>query len=290
MPKRKPRAAAGYRPYHGRRSFLRGTVIVLLVLLLLTGGLYCYARWVEPRLLKVERLTVENPLASDSLRIAVVADLHVGLSSGAQRVAQVTACVAKLRPDLVVFLGDLFDNYSTYSEGDEALLTEVLSMPALPAVRKYAVWGNHDVGGGAERIYPKIMEQAGWTLLKNENIQLSGNVNLIGADDLIWGEPNVQGLVREGAFNLLLCHEPDYGDQVTGVQLQLSAHTHGLQINLPFSAYRNMVAPPGGRHYLYGRYEKADGGIIYVTRGVGMSLMPYRFAAVPEITLVEVNP
>lgn len=290
MRRRERRAAGGYHPYHGRRHPLRILLIIFITLLLLAGGLYIYARWVEPQLLKTEHLTVSDPHVTAPLRAVVVADLHVGMNCGAQRVARVMDRVTELKPDAVFFLGDLFDNYSMYAEGDEALLAELLSLSALPDAQKYAVWGNHDVGGGAENIYSEIMENAGWTLLKNETAILPGNINLIGADDLIWGRPDVQGLTRDDAFNLLLCHEPDYADRVTGVQLQLSGHTHGLQINLPFSAYRSAIAPPGGHHYLFGRYEKADGGLVYVTRGIGMSLMPYRFAAVPEITLVEVTP
>lgn len=288
--RRDGRAAKGYRPYHGKGRPGRAVLIVLLVLLLLAAGAFCWARFVEPRLLRTERLTMADARVQAPLRLVAVADLHVGRGCGTARVKEVCDAVTALEPDVVVFLGDLFDDYSKYTGGEEEALARLLSLPALPQARKFAVWGNHDVGGGAQQIYAALMEQAGFTLLKNQSAALDGNVNLIGADDLIWGAPDVQALVREDAFNLLLCHEPDYALQVSGVQLQLSGHTHGLQINLPLRAWQDRIAPAGGRVYRSGRYEKADGSAVYVSRGVGMSLYSYRFNAVPEITLVRLEP
>lgn len=290
MRRRKAGGAKGYQAYHGRRHPLRAVLLILLLLALLGGGVYCYARFVEPRMLRTEHLTVSDARVTQPLRIAAVADLHIGRGCGAARVAEVMDAVTALEPDAVVFLGDLFDDYSRYTEGDEALLSELLSPAALRGVPKYAVWGNHDLGGGAAFAYAEVLENAGWTLLKNQRAALPGNINLIGADDLIWGKPDTQGLVTDGAFNLLLCHEPDYAEEVSGVQLQLSGHTHGLQINLPIRAYQDRIAPRGGVIYRSGRYEKADGSTVYVSRGVGMSLYNYRFNAVPELTLVEVTP
>lgn len=290
MPKSKHRAAMGYRPYQGKKHPLCKLAAVLLAVAVLCGGLYCYARWIEPRMLRVEHLTVSDPRVRMPVSIAVIADMHIGRECGAERVAEVLRRAAELKPDMVVFLGDLFDNYSAYKEGDEALLTELLSLKQLPQAKKYAVFGNHDLGGGAMNVYPEIMENAGWTVLKNQSEMLDANINVIGADDLTWGKPDVQGLVRGDAFNLLLCHEPDYADSVSGIGLQLSGHTHGLQINIPLKAYRERIAPQGGQKYIAGKYEKDDGSAIYINRGIGMSLLNYRFGAVPEITLVEVTP
>ena len=290
MARRKGREAQGYRPYHGKKRPGRTLPIVLLTLALLAALTLAYAHFIEPRRLRTETFTVRSARLTAPLRVAAVADLHIGRDCGPDRVKQVMDAVAALEPDAVVFLGDLFDDYSKYRAGDEEELAALLALPALPDVPKYAVWGNHDLGGGAAEAFSALLEQAGYTVLRNQSAALPGNVNLIGADDLIWGTPDTAALVTEDAFNLLLCHEPDYARRTGGVQLQLSGHTHGLQINLPLRFYQDWIAPGGGQLYRAGLYEKEDGGLVYVTRGIGMSLLSLRFNAVPEITLVELRP
>ena len=291
MSKRVRRAAAGYHVYHGsRRGRGRGLLLLPLILVLLAAGLWAYARWGEPRMLRVERLTVQDARAERSLCMVVLSDLHIGRECDADRVARVMRQTVALDPEVVLFLGDLFDDYSAYRDGEEARLTALLSLADLPDARKIAVWGNHDYGGGAEQAYARMLENAGWTLLCNEAVELDGGFRLIGADDAVWGHPDVQELIADGACNILLCHEPDFGDSVRGAALQLSGHTHGLQIDPLLPSLRARVAPYGGEHYLGGRYEKPDGSVVYVSRGIGLSLYNYRLFAPPEVTLVEVRP
>jgi len=178
---------------------------------------------------------------------------------------------------------EAYDGTTVYA-GDEAEIARVLS---LPKADKYAVYGNHDLGGKAQHIYADIMAQAGYTVLVNQAVQLEGGVNLIGCDDLIFGTPDITGLPQEGALDLLLMHEPDFADRVTGVELQLSGHTHGGQVRLPFVDY--LVLPTGGKNYIRGSFEKADGGLLYVNRGLGMSILPYRFASRPELTVIDLT-
>lgn len=266
-----------------KRLFKR-LLLTLLVLACIGGGLYLYARFVEPRLVTVEELTVSSPYITQPVRIVAFADVHLGNGIDTARLEEIMHKIDDLSPDMVVFLGDLFDNYSTYTAGDEAEIARVLS---LPQGEKYAVYGNHDLGGKAQHVYADIMEQAGYTLLVNQAVQLEGGVNLMGCDDLIFGMPDITGLPREGAFDLLLIHEPDFADRITGVELQLSGHTHGGQVRLPVVDY--LVLPAGGKNYIRGSFEKADGGLLYVNRGLGMSILPYRFAALPELTVIDLT-
>ena len=69
--------------------------------------------------------------------------------------------------------------------------------------------------------------------------------------------------------------------------LQLSGHSHGGQVYLPLIGAPHV--PMGAQTYLRGQYDKADGGVVYVNRGIGMSILPYRFGSVPELTIVEIQ-
>ncbi len=250
-------------------------------------ALFVYARFVEPSMLRVVNQTISSPLVRGQVRVLMFSDLHVGNGMDSDRLMAVAQKITEARPDVVVFLGDLFENYSKYTGGDEEEIAGILSLPDLPDAKKYAVFGNHDLGGGAKSAFEDIFEKADFTVLVNQNVELDCNINLIGGADVIFGTPDIPGLVRQYMFNLLLLHEPDYADRVANVQLQLSAHTHGGQVRLPFT--KALILPQYGTKYIAGLYYKADGNQIYVTKGVGMSTLPFRFAAVPEINISTIK-
>ena len=131
-------------------------------------------------------------------------------------------------------------------------------------------------------------EKGGFTLLENESVAVPElGICFAGAADVIFGQPDIEGLWAEGLYRVLLVHEPDYALEVTDVPLQLSGHSHGGQVYLPLIGAPHV--PLGAQTYLRGRYDKADGGVVYVNRGIGMSILPYRFGSVPELTIVEIQ-
>ncbi len=266
-------------------KILRRLLLILLAAALLAGGVYVYARYIEPRRLSVETLTLPDAGLPAPVRVAVFSDVHLGNGVTTEDLRELVRKINELQPDAVVFLGDLFDNYEEY-EGDAD--ADAAALAGISAQVKLAVWGNHDMGGGAYRVYPEVLQKGGFTLLENESFLAEDlGICFIGAADTIFGQPDVSGLASETMYNLLLVHEPDYGLEVEGIPLQLSGHSHGGQIYLPLLGAPH--APLGARTWLRGLYEKKDGGQVYVNRGIGMSLAPYRFGSVPELTVVDIT-
>lgn len=255
----------------------------VLAVLLLCALVLCYARWIEPRWVQVKKVELSLPGLEENARVVCFGDTHMGMEFGPRDLERWVEKINGLEPQAVVFLGDLFDDYSQY-QGDPGEVTRALSR--LQAPLKLAVVGNHDVGGGAERVYDNIMEEAGFQVLRNQSVQM-GSVNFVGADELLFFVPQVEGLEEEGKCNILLTHAPDYADETQGFQLAVAGHTHGGQVCLPF--YGALVKPPGGRHYTAGLYEKGERQV-YVNRGMGVTSLPLRFFARPEITLLELSP
>ncbi len=237
---------------------------------------------IEPAWVQVTELEITGAV-EEPLTAVAFGDTHIGMGKDLADLEELVAQINELQPDAVFFLGDLFENFSAYTgdvEGCLAVLADI------KAEHKYAVRGNHDVGGGAEFLFPDWMEKAGFVLLENQNAELPGGIRLIGAANATYYTPNVEGFAGEG-FDLLLSHEPDIADALGGVELQLSGHSHGGQVYLPFLAER--VLPKGAQTYFRGYYEKEDGGAVYVNRGFGMSMLPVRLFSRPEITFLTIH-
>lgn len=261
------------------RRLLKGLALLLVLGLALLG----YARYGEPNWVQVETYRVGSPKVAAPVTLACFADTHVGLGMTVEGLSRRVEQINRQKADVVVFLGDLFDDYSRY-EGDPHRVAAALG--AIDAPYKIAVMGNHDVGGEAEWVYESLMEEAGFTVLRNQSLQV-GDVNFMGADEMLFFTPDVEGLAREGAYNVVLCHEPDFADQAGAFDLMLAGHTHGGQVRLPFFA--PFVRPPGGQAYTAGFYGVGDGRL-YVNRGLGTTALPLRFFARPEVTVLRLEP
>lgn len=286
------------RPAEGRRPRKKHRLIRMLIcLMLLVAVMAGYARYIEPYLLTQKSVQyVSEDLAElpSGIRIAIFADTHFSEYYTPEDFQKVVDRINAEKPDLIFFLGDLIDDYSTYP-GDVGEIEKGLrSLEA--GIGKYAVYGNHDYGGKMEFDYPEVMKAGGFHLLINESVYLEDlNVEVMGIDDMVigYGDPDAAAVLREERYNVVLCHEPDIADRVKSyaVDLMLSGHTHGRQINLWF--FDDFILPTYGKKYIKGEYDlPAEGGRdlqLYVTRGIGTTKIPMRFGSPPEVNIIELG-
>lgn len=277
-----------------RRRIFYGVIAVVTIVVLSAA----YARYVEPHiLLQRETEYTSAKLVSapgEELTAAVFADTHFSDYYTPKDFQKVVEKVNAQKPDLIFFLGDLIDDYSSYTGDIEEIERQLASLKA--GIGKYAVYGNHDYGGKMQFDYPDVMEAGGFQLLINESQTLEAqNITITGIDDMVigYGEPAAAGTIDAAHYNIVLCHEPDVIDEMTGypVDLMLSGHTHGRQINLMF--FDDYILPPYGKKYVRGGYEilRTDGrqASLYVTAGIGTTKIPMRFASPPEINIVKLK-
>lgn len=264
------------------KKLLRRLFLLIAVLGLSAAALWGYMRYIEPKWIQICELEIAADFPGD-MRVVAFGDTHIGLGNDVDEMEKLAGKINKLKPDVVLFLGDLFDDLSKY-EGDTAAACAALA--GIEARAKLAVRGNHDIGGGAEWVYPQLIADCGFTLLENADVWLDNGLHVVGSANYVYYTPNVQGFMTDG-FDLLIAHEPDVADFVTGAELQLSGHSHGGQVYIPFLLDR--ILPKGSQQYYRGYYEKDDGGVVYVNRGIGMSLLPVRLFSRPEITLVTIR-
>lgn len=253
---------------------------------------YTYASFIEPVLLTVQYENIYSHLLndkSDNIKIVQFSDTHISEYFDLDNLKKIVNKINSQNPHIVVFTGDLFEQYNEYENKDKLYeIWEVLSQINAP-LGKYAVYGNHDYGGGAERVYKQTMNKSGFKLLINERVKIEGhNINLIGMDDSIFGTFDKEKLVSyfdRDCFNIILSHEPDVADSFLeyNADLFIAGHSHGGQVNLPFINY----TPPLAQKYKRGLYaiDNYRQTKIYVNVGLGTSQIPMRFMATPELTV-----
>jgi predicted MPP superfamily phosphohydrolase len=254
-----------------------------------------YTTLIEPRLLRVRRVSVELPGWPEGLadlKVALVSDLHAGAPQvDEQRVEQVVATVNRAKPDLVALLGDYIDPKVLFGERvePEAVAARLGRLEA--PLGAFAVLGNHDWANDGERVLHALREHR-IEVLENDaaSVTLAGQVLwIVGLADPTMSHPDVAtplSMVPEGAPLIVLSHDPDLFEWLPDrPMLVLAGHTHGAQVNVP--VVREKATPSRfGDRYAGGLF-RTGGRTMYVSRGIGTSKLPIRFRAVPEIVILR---
>lgn len=270
-------------------------MLVLVVAAVVLGG---QAFWFEPSSLKVVEHVLELPLwpeALAGLRVAVLADLHVGSPhNGLDNLRRVVAMTAEQAPDLVlipgdVVINDVFGGRFVPPEQSAAVLAELK-----PPLGILAVLGNHDHWSDAPRV-AAALRAAGIAVLEDEAVALEWNGAsfwVAGVTDFWEGNHDVGAALAQvpgGAPVILFSHNPDlFPDVPDSVALTVASHTHGGQVRLPLLG-RPITFSRYGQRYAAGHVVE-DGRQLFVSTGIGTSVLPMRFGVPPEISLLELHP
>ncbi|MFI3200843.1 MAG: metallophosphoesterase [Eubacteriales bacterium] len=262
------------------------------ILILCVGMLYVYARYIEPNLLVTVYEEIEvNSLIKD-LKVVLFADTHFGSLYGEDHMEHIVDTINKVEADFVIFAGDFFDSY----QEDQALINIEYIKEQLNGIEakegKIAIWGNHDKGG-SYKVYEEVMEDGGFLLLTNEDFIVDEyNLCIRGLDDYLLGSPNFNtDTLEEDRYNLVVLHEPDASDEMdlSKIDLLLAGHSHGGQVYIP--KITEQFLPKGAKKYRKGIYEldSIRGTYLYVTKGIGLTQLPYRFMNIPEIVVLDLK-
>lgn len=249
-----------------------------------------YATRIEPGWLKVRYVPLrlpDLPHAFHDYRIIHISDLHMGGWLNRARLDDAVALINLLRPDAVAITGDFVDYDTAQVAGD---LVGALGQ-LRPRDVTVAVLGNHDYRWNVHTMR-QVLRQSGIIDLSNSlhTIEREGAaLHLAGVDTVTMRRDNLDAVLdalpTDGPA-LLLAHEPDFADisAATGrFALQLSGHSHGGQVRLPF--FGPPMLPTHGMRYPAGRYS-INGMQLYTNRGLGMVRPHLRFNTRPEVTVL----
>jgi uncharacterized protein len=270
---------------------------MLLSLVLLGVALGVHAFFIEPAQLVVNRqeLRLPNwPAELSGMRVAFLSDLHVG--SPHWRISRLHELVARVnaeKPDLILLGGDYLINdiwFGVHVEADPIAL-ELGRLRAPLGV--FAVLGNHDWWNDGPKVRAAF-EARGVTVLDDEvrRIHHRGkDFCLLGLRDETERVRSAQKeleLALPGMPLLVLTHEPDiFAELDERATLTLAGHTHGGQVDLPLLG-RRVVPSRFGSRFAAGHIVES-GRHLFVTTGVGTSIIPVRFRVPPEIALLTLR-
>lgn len=274
-----------------RKNLLMKLLIIFLLLITL---FLIYAHFIETNILVIHEHRINNDKVSESFdgyKILHFTDLHFGKGVNKRNLKNIVNKFNESKPDIVVFTGDLIDEDYKMTKDDRKILVNYLNS-INATLGKYAVLGNHDVNNSD---VAKILEESGFILLKNAYDLIykkdSNPLMIYGVDNVSIGEPNTEALNDnrfKDYYKIVLVHEGDFADYISDEEgdLILSGHSHNGQINIP--KLKNLVLPKGSKKY-YKSYYKVNNNDLYVSNGIGCSVLSLRFFSFPSYNLYRIE-
>ncbi len=267
-----------------QRTLMAGSLV--LVALLLTLG------HINTRFPKIRHLEIHIPKETgsmDSLRVALVSDIHLGTLIGSRQLGRLTDMVNGLQPDIILLAGDILDeDLEPVIRQNTGQTLKRLHAP----LGVFGVMGNHEYIGGPERAYD-YLEDHGITILRDSAIKVNQSFYLLGREDRdknrFTGRKRLPLSKLMEGINLsypviLVDHQPFYLEEAAqlGVDLQLSGHTHHGQLWPLNLITRAMFRISHG-------YGNVQGMHAYVSNGAGTWGPPVRIGNRPEIVNLKLH-
>lgn len=291
-----------------KKWFKRISLVFGIFAVLLTAFL-SYSYFIEPRQFVVVSETISVPHWSkelDGLRVVTIADVHTGSNyAPPERVRYVVEQANAQNPDVIVLLGDYVSEAKwdrdarNKPEGTDRtelkipVQTIAESLKGLTAkYGVYAIIGNHDWYHNEQNIHRLLEEVSGINVLNNEIVEIPVN----GQTLRVWGIEDLYrnrkvpldpfALLPEKKNIIAITHNPDSSLQTPeGFAIMFSGHTHGGQLNWPIFGPKAVFNDP---RFMDG-HAVVDNKHVYVSSGVGTSVIPFRFRVPPEINVITLN-
>lgn len=289
------------------KKWLKRIGLGLTAIGVLISLIAAYAYFIEPRQFVVVEDTLAIPNWNSTLngfKVVAIADIHTGSNyAPPERLRLVVEKTNEQNADLIVLLGDYVSESKrgrnrNAPEGADGTELKIPASEIADNLRGftakhgvYAIIGNHDWYHNEQRI-DRELERVGIKVLNNEVAEIrvgDETIKLWGIEDL-WKNRRVPteayDAITEKRNVIAITHNPDsLLIAPAGFSIMLAGHSHGGQINFPIFG---PFAPFNDRRFMDGHAE-VDGKHVYVTSGVGTSVIPFRWRVPPEIAVVTLN-
>jgi uncharacterized protein len=273
--------------------------LVGFAILLLAGSIYCYWDTNNIQVERFEYISPKVPQEYNGFTIVQISDLHNKKFGAKQEI--LLDKINFLEPDAIFVTGDLIDR--RHYDLDAAM---VFIKGAVKIAPVYYVSGNHEAWSGHYMNIKKKLTEAGVIILDDRKVALTKagySISLYGLSDPDFSTKTyregtnttkvkklLKAWQKDQHFKILLSHRPELISMYayTNMDLVFSGHAHGGQLRLPIIG--PIVAPDQKifPKYTDGKYVKKQ-TTMFVSRGLGNSLIPFRFLNRPEILVVTLG-
>ena len=274
----------------------------VFILFLIIGVIFfLYGVFIAAKNFEVIEYKIESTSLTDEyngLKIVHISDIHYGTSIKKKQLRKIINEINKLKPDLIFFTGDLVD-YGLTKKQHKEIVSEFSRLNS--ELGKYAISGNHDY---YYEKWNEIIDEMGFYNLNDTYVEIYNNstssIFLAGISDNINTTKNIKDKSetifqylnseesKKHIYKILLIHEPDYVDDIdyNKFDIILSAHSHNGQVRIPLIGA--LYTPPGSKKYI-GRYYNLNGTDLYISNGLGTTLIPIRLFNNPSFNLYRLT-
>ena len=278
------------------KRILKWLLIIFIILFLII----VYARYVGTMGLVTKEYTIKSkdiPDGFDGIKIVHFSDIHYNRAISKKKIESIINEINLIKPDIVVFTGDLIDKDVKLTDKDYNDLTNLL-LKIKARYGKYAILGNHDYVNEMDKVI-SVYEGSNFKYLdndydilydKNNEKIFIGGINTVSYDmDDVSKTMSYFKDNEDIPYKIILVHEPDISDKIVkdySVNLILSGHSHGGQIRLPIIG--PIYTPPHSKKYYDDHYD-INGTSLYISSGIGVSTINYRLWNRPSINFYRIN-
>lgn len=265
------------------RLWVKITLTIITIIIIT----FIYGRYINTKGYEVNEYTIIDniPDSFNGLKIIHISDINYQHTTKYEDLKKIIEQINLIKPDLVLFTGDLLNINIEYSNKDQKELTKLLS--SIKAnIGKFAIKGEED---------NKIDETE--TILKNSNFTILDNTseyiyNKTNEPIYITGINNPSSNLNDdnnnNLYNILLIHKPDDIDKIEyqKYNLILSGHSINGYINIP--GIKNLFLEKGAKKY-YENYYKLDNTLLYISNGIGTKNIKFRIFNKPSFNFFRIK-
>lgn len=279
---------------------MKKILYIILSILLISLLILIYARFIGTVGLNTNEISYKSKYIEESyngLKIVHITDIHYKKIITEKRIKELIKEVNKLKPDIILFTGDLLDNdYEMTNKDTNFLINELSKLNS--KYGNYAVLGDNDYlkSDSVKNIYI----QSHFTLLENDYTVIHNEYNdqifIGGLSTYNYEEANIEKVMDyfqknpEINFKIIMVHEPDYIQEIlekyNNISLILAGHSINGSLNIP--VIKRFTTPKGAKTY-YKPYYKMNNTDIYISNGIGVDNINFRLFNHPSINFYRLK-
>lgn len=278
-----------------RNKIIKISIIIFSIILTLFIGLLVYMRKCGTKGLVVREYKIESNRLPDSFhgfKIVQFSDLHYLSTINKKEVNNLVNKINELKPDLVIFTGDLFDNNKEIKDDDINFLIEKFNSINV-SVGKYLIKGDIDYNDN----FNKVIDKTNFKLLNNKYELIYYNndtpILLTGLGSSLNNNFDLDSSFSYDNINdyytITIMHESDNIDSITNrfsVDLVLAGHSHNGQIRIPLIG--PMIKFNGSKKYINSHYT-INNTELYISGGLGTESNSFRWFNKPSINFYRLT-